>query len=260
MASRRAGQTVLDYDPLAWLKDEELELEVTGEKPASKKKAIKRTIAKKSSNKKVAAKKAVQKKSMKKQSAGSSTEVSKDIVPSTIVDDPVENSSTDISESDQLNQTKQDNGKQDMSHETAFGFFTEKPEVADESFGFFNDSTSSSEPSNLTAATGDENSVSIGSELTIKNVAEIKSILDQKLLQSEEIVIEINDLYKIDTAGLQLLFSINNTLSKTGQNVGWRGSDKVVGQAASYLGLSWPPQAGNIESDTAGNDSNYGFF
>ncbi|MFT5502381.1 MAG: anti-anti-sigma regulatory factor [Gammaproteobacteria bacterium] len=277
MAIRKAGQPVLDYDPLAWLKDEEPELEAVSRKPAKKKKVKKKLVSKKPSNKKITAAKAVEMKLTERKPSTISAKISEAIVISTKTDDLVENKKSDSSETDQLNLVKQANGKLGMSDEAAFGLFTELPEVADDSFGFFDDLAPVSESTNSAATSGNtcssvvqstiesagagnEGSISIGPELTIKNVADVKALIDQKLLQSEEIIIDTNDLHKIDTAGLQLLFAVNSTLAKTGQNIGWRGSDKVVGLAASYLGLSWPPQTGSLDSGTSVGDTNYGFF
>ena len=118
-------------------------------------------------------------------------------------------------------------------------------------FGFFGDDKRAQ------AEAIDSDSIVIGSELTIKNVADFKQQIDDSLIQQDEIRLDAAELQKIDTAGLQLLFSLQKSLQKSGHQIEWTNQSDVIVSAAKIVGME-----SLFESDIANieQDQGFGFF
>lgn len=163
----------------------------------------------------------------------------------------------------------------DVPADEGFGFFDETPtqtalpEESDEGFGFFSDELSSknieeiedegfgffdqSEVLEIVDSKQIEGEVlDLGSELSIKTVAEIKQQIDQMVAADIDVVINAEELIKIDTAGLQLLFSLRESLAKTGHHIKWAGTSSVINDSAELIGM--PVLAPKSK------DANFGFF
>lgn len=59
----------------------------------------------------------------------------------------------------------------------------------------------------------------------------------QEVLHRGEIVLEVAELERVDTAALQLLVLFRRELEQHGGTLAWRGKSEVLGEAASLLGL-----------------------
>ncbi len=167
----------------------------------------------------------------------------------------IENQSSDNAES-------QDNT-------AAFGFFDDDPveEVAqaastdedDLAYGFFDDAPISMQ-SQSARIDADSHTINLGAELTIRSVSECKALIDQLLHQGEEIKLQVNELQKIDSAGLQMLYSLKKTLDKSGQKIHWMSSGAVVNEVAQMLGLPELADTSVDEGEEQQENSAFGFF
>ncbi|MDH5353976.1 MAG: STAS domain-containing protein [Gammaproteobacteria bacterium] len=197
-----AKKPALDYDPLAWLNDEE-------DSPQSeKKKLANKSKAKTSTKTKTKAVKKAKKASVKEEAT---------------------------------------------------------PVVATEGsdFGFFDNEIASPE-SEMENQDLKYDLLSMGSELTIKNVAMFKEKIDASLANQMDIKLDPADLQKIDACGLQLLYSLHANLSNTGQKIHWASKNPVINSAASILGLTELLQSSTVttgvESTVDSQSEGFGFF
>jgi anti-anti-sigma regulatory factor len=151
---------------------------------------------------------------------------------------------------------------------TAYGFFSQDTddmneqvkggEVSDESddadaYGFFDDSPAGLE----TQGAGLDESgqvIETGAELTIRSVAAFKQLIDDKLQKNIDIRISSRGLQKIDTAGMQLLHSLKESLAKTHQQIAWEHPSPIINEAAQLLGI--PELTGEVTEP----DQGFGFF
>lgn len=204
MVAKKSSKTVLEYDPLAWLKEEDSS-EKPQKKAAGRNKVVKKAVAKKSASKNVESAAEVERK------------------------EPV------------------------AIENVNFGFFNSEDEVVE-----------------IMAMPTDSGAtiISIGSSLTIKTIAELKQQLDESLAENVDITLDSAELQKIDTAGLQLLFSLQNSLQHTGQQLLWANKNPMIESAAKLIGLS--ELIGDAESQGFGffedesvdpkQDQGFGFF
>ncbi len=148
---------------------------------------------------------------------------------------------------------------EDASEETPEALITtqkeqkaSETEQVSEAYGFFDDDFS---PSSAPTAQSDEASgiIDLGTDLTIRSVANCKSLISERLHQGFDIRLDANQLQKIDSAGLQLLFSLDKTLKKTSQFIHWVNSNAMINEAARLAGL---PELFQVKDD----DSAFGFF
>ena len=120
--------------------------------------------------------------------------------------------------------------------------------------------------------------IQLGAELTIRNAAECKTLIDEQLSTGMDIVLAASDLQKIDTSGVQLIYSLKKTLQKTGQSIQWQSESSLINQAANLLGLEdlyeaqdsdafgfftddLPPQQNTNEGQNEESiDEGFGFF
>lgn len=169
----------------------------------------------------------------------------------------------------QLKQAQAGKGQDEIEHSAAeenpaYGFFAvpdsdDQPAGESEQepagFGFFDDP-----PTQATEQTAEADELSevidLGAELTIRSVASCKSRLDQSFQNGFDIKLQAGSLQKIDSAGIQLIYSLNKTLEKTSQSIQWMGSSPIINQAARLAGLPDLIEMGNVEED----DAAFGFF
>lgn len=122
-------------------------------------------------------------------------------------------------------------------------------------FGFFDDEIAppSTEVDNDDAK---YELLSMGSELTIRNVATFKEKLDASLANQKDIMLDSAELQKIDSSGLQLLYSLHKNLGESGRKINWASKNPVINSAASVLGLDELLQTSTFDSQ----DQGFGFF
>ncbi len=178
-----------------------------------------------------------------------------------------------------------------IDNDAGFGFFNDEPvpeikamnvqklkaNEVDEGFGFFDDEPESSQqennmqsdedkpafgffdgvPSDIASTTAgpakEGDVVQLGSELTIRCISTCKEIIDDSIASDADLKISIAGLQKIDTAGLQLIFSLVKTLEKTSQSIEWLGDGGMINDGAKMLGLPELVKSG-------GDESSFGFF
>ena len=222
MSAKKSAKTLLEYDPLSWLKED------NSEKPAAaKKKSVrKKTASKKSASaKKAKASKANTKKAAppKKQAAAAKKTSVNKVAGANI-------------------ETKQSLKSTDMVEETGFGFFTDQ-------------ATTSSESVTMTPANGEF--LKLGCELTIRNVAEFKQQVEASLASEIEIKLDPSELQKIDASGLQMLYSLQKTLAKSSQQLCWSSRSPILDSAATLIGMG---ELTNATKALSGQDQGFGFF
>ena len=185
--------------------------------------------------------------------------------------------------------------KEVESESAAYGFFSDTEDELEESpdqvsagttvedseaeqgFGFFNDDDNVSS-SQVSTQLSVDNVIQLGAELTIRNAAECKTLIDEQLSTGMDIVLAASDLQKIDTSGVQLIYSLKKTLQKTGQSIQWQSESSLINQAANLLGLEdlyeaqdsdafgfftddLPPQQNTNEGQNEESiDEGFGFF
>ncbi len=203
MADKRSRKTVLEYDPLAWLKDEDNGAEEPKKKATGGEKSATKKAAKKAEQKSAVSDATVVKKTSK-EAAAKSEEAKEEAV---------------------------------MVENIDFGFFDTEEEVAD---------------IKPVTTKSDGTVISLGSVLTLKTVAEFKRCFDESLTNNDDVTLDSTELQKIDTAGLQLLFSLQQSLDKTGQSLSWVSMNPIIESAANLIGL--PDYFGNEKS------ASFGFF
>ncbi len=150
-----------------------------------------------------------------------------------------------------------------------YGFFVDEPEVgsakstaetttetvleaASAAYGFFADESAELASAGSLTGTAD-GTIDLGAELTIRSISASKTMIDQALATGKDIRIDISQLQKIDSAGVQMIYSLLQTLGKTTQAVTWVGSNTMLNDAAGLLGMA--PVIGDQQADEA-----YGFF
>ena len=212
---------MLEYDPLSWLKEEADDLLDAGNKAGNTSKAKPgKATPKGASLKQAEAQKAASKKQAVKKTAVKTVKAKKAVEE-----------------------------KPPVQAESA----TDSNVVEGAHFGFFDDD----EPVQPETDNNTGGSIFMGSELTIKNIAQFKQAVDENLAQGKEIRINPTELQKIDTAGLQLLFCLQKSLQKSGHQIDWVAKSEVVESASKIIGIEnlFDNAAESIEQDQG-----FGFF
>ena len=191
MSVKKPAKTLLEYDPLSWLKEDNVDQPVASKKKSSSKKAA---TAKKSA-------------SAKKQVVSRKKAAAKKVSSSTVEKEAVKTAKSKVT----------------------------APEPA--------------------VTSGEL--LSLGSELTIKNVADFKQQIEASLTGDNDIRLDPGDLQKIDTSGLQLLYSLQKTLAKSSQQINWVSRNSVLDSAAELIGMDELIQATTASSD---QEQGFGFF
>ncbi len=266
-ANKKGTKSVLDYDPLAWLAegDSADDTEKAIDEPVAPKKEVKKRVVKKVSVKKKSAKtKSIAKKVAKKPAKSKETTAIEETIEmsNSNEDNPGYGFFDDSAEPDELEALAQQNDTDSKAEaDQGFGFFDEPGEVKvteskaepeeDPGYGFFDNSDQlDSQSVGLDNYT---NVIHLGADLTIRSVTALKALIDENLTNGFDIKLAAGDLQKIDTAGLQLIYSLSNTLEKTSQSITWVSSNSIINDAAKQIGL---PQLMESPED----DGAYGFF
>lgn len=97
-------------------------------------------------------------------------------------------------------------------------------------------------------------------ELTMRNVAEFKAQLEQMLQQDTPIAIDADELRKIDSAGLQLLFGLQQTLAKNGTAISWKKPSEVISAAAAVLSMDFDDAPAQQDTAEIEAEQGWGFF
>lgn len=147
--------------------------------------------------------------------------------------------------------------EEEQEQAQGYGFFNEADTSANSSeddagFGFFDDA-----PGQLQTQAAEvdptSNVINLGAELTIRSVASCKSLIDESVNNGFDVKLAAGELQKIDSAGLQLIYSLKQSLQKTGQSIQWEQPNAIINQAARIIGLH---DLLEMEDEEAG----YGFF
>ncbi|MFT5161971.1 MAG: ABC-type transporter Mla MlaB component [Alteromonadaceae bacterium] len=75
-------------------------------------------------------------------------------------------------------------------------------------------------------------------QLIVNHVEELYQQLKLLLASGEDVVLDISDIEKADTAGLQLLCTIQKNLIETGQKITWSGSSIPLTDTAKMIGVN----------------------
>ena len=68
-------------------------------------------------------------------------------------------------------------------------------------------------------------------------MGQCKNLIDEQIAIGADITLSASTLQKIDTAGVQLIYSLQKSLQKTGQIILWQSESKLINDAANLLGL-----------------------
>lgn len=79
--------------------------------------------------------------------------------------------------------------------------------------------------------------IDCGERLSIDQAEKIMSLAETALASSEDIILQASQVSYCDTAGLQLLVALRQSLIQTGHDIEWQDPTKVIFETAGYLGL-----------------------
>lgn len=74
-------------------------------------------------------------------------------------------------------------------------------------------------------------------QMIINHVEDIQAQFNDIMASGDEVVIDINDVEKVDTACLQLLCVVQKSLSGIGQSISWQGSSEALASTAKLIGV-----------------------
>lgn len=86
------------------------------------------------------------------------------------------------------------------------------------------------------SSSGPQTVFSLPDALTIHGVRDVKANLQQRLAQAD-LVIDLQQVREVDTAGVQLLLAFRRARLAAGTGLRWHGEPGVVSVAARALGL-----------------------
>lgn len=198
MVVKKAGKSVLDYDPLQWLKDDETadDDEQQPDEP-------------------------VEQQSSHSEEAGNSIAAE--------AEKPGEKTVTEVAETVVSSELE-------------------------------NSAVETVEPEPVIAESTDNDYLVLDTELTMKNVAEVKQHLDEIMKADTPVSIDADALRKIDSAGLQMLYSLQKTLKKNGASISWKAESDVIKTAAGIIEMDFdsvPDQKSIAEIEA---EQGFGFF
>ncbi len=240
MATKKTSKNVIDYDPLAWL-NEETEQNGTAQQDNDSAKAGKVTAQ--ASKKKADANAIEQDGNVETESENAAYGFfSDEETPSAAPEDTAAFGFFD--EEDQVTETEvaaADSGQQET---------TADPEEGS-AYGFFDDTDALT--TQAARLDGDNNVINLGADLTIRSVGACKELIDQSLSNGFDVRIAAGELQKIDSAGLQLIYTLKTTLEKTAQSIHWESTSNIINDAAKIIGM---PRL----CDADDSDPGFGFF
>ena len=74
-------------------------------------------------------------------------------------------------------------------------------------------------------------------QLIINHVEDLYLQLTKLLNSGESVVLDISDVQKADTAGLQLLCVVQRNLNDIGNNIVWQGQSSALTDTAKIIGV-----------------------
>lgn len=235
--AKKKKKSVLDYDPLAWLNESH------GEQPS---------LGLDAQSSLEESKKQPEQQNVQMQQDTETAQEQEAQGFGFFTDTPSESETNNIDEAEQgfgffaVNNKPTAENDEAESNDKGYGFFaqdnTQEQEVetnsSDEGFGFFADDAGKDSPEQKEIKqVSKENVLNLGSELTIRTVSEMKQQIDSKLSDDEEIVLDAEEMIKIDMAGLQMLYSLKHCLEKTGHHIKWVGTSTVINDSAEMIGM-----------------------
>jgi anti-anti-sigma factor len=78
----------------------------------------------------------------------------------------------------------------------------------------------------------------LGGELTVTNAREIKALLLEHIRSHERLEVDLLNVSKFDSAGVQLLLMLHNEASARGKQLEWLGFSLTVAETLELLGLT----------------------
>lgn len=84
----------------------------------------------------------------------------------------------------------------------------------------------------------DSITIDCGERLSIDRVEALFTEMEAAIRHGGQITLDATHVQFCDTAGLQLLLSLQTTLEQTGHEIAWLGFTDVVSETAGYLGLN----------------------
>lgn len=73
--------------------------------------------------------------------------------------------------------------------------------------------------------------------LSIKNIQELKTKLDEGLVQQKDIVFDASKLERVDTAALQLIAAFSKKMHENGLSLSWSKPGKDIIEIAQLLDM-----------------------
>ena len=80
-------------------------------------------------------------------------------------------------------------------------------------------------------------SIECGERLSIDTVEKLYAAMERALLESSDVELRAADIQYCDTAGLQLVLSLRQTLATTDNDIHWHDANDVLLSTAKHLGL-----------------------
>lgn len=80
--------------------------------------------------------------------------------------------------------------------------------------------------------------IECGERLSIEHVEMLYANAEQALATAGNITLIADRVQYCDTAGLQLLLTLQKTLEKTGHKIHWQSVSETVREVSAYLGLT----------------------
>ena len=74
-------------------------------------------------------------------------------------------------------------------------------------------------------------------QMIINHVEDIQAQFNDIMDSGDEVVIDISDVEKADTACLQLLCVVQKSLTGIGQTISWKGSSEALVSTAKLIGV-----------------------
>jgi anti-sigma B factor antagonist len=75
-------------------------------------------------------------------------------------------------------------------------------------------------------------------ELTVGNARELKELLLASIRRQPELEVDLLNVTKVDTAGVQLLLMLHGEAQRTGKRLSWLGYSVAVGEVMELLDLT----------------------
>jgi anti-anti-sigma regulatory factor len=75
-------------------------------------------------------------------------------------------------------------------------------------------------------------------QLIINHVEVLYHQITELLATGEDVVLDISEVEKADTAGLQLLCVVQKSLKKTDHKIAWQGQSEALSQTANLIGVN----------------------